>query len=65
MGRRARPPAAASGGCRSLLPMERLDSIDLFAIIGLLPHWRSVGRMIIETNAIPLDRLSLVLTEPS
>lgn len=40
LARRQREAAA------SPLPSERLESQGIYAIIGLLPYWRSVGRML-------------------
>jgi|GEM_PF-4777863 len=53
LNRRQREAAA------SPLPSERLESLDIYAIIGLLPYWRSLGRMLIEAGVVRIDTFSL------
>lgn len=46
LARRQREAAA------SPLPSERLESMNIYAILGLLPYWRSLGRTLIEAGAV-------------
>ena len=48
----------------SPLFIERLDSIGLFAIIGLLPYWRSLGRMMIAAGVIQEEECAVMISDP-
>lgn len=59
--RLARRQREAAG---ALLPIERLDSIGLFAIVGLLPYWRSVGRTMLNAKIAGMNDLCSVIKFP-